>query len=477
MESRDIGRTGSPVDAVGMARTVRRVHMVGIAGAGMSGIAEVLVNRGFAVTGSDLRRNETTARLESLGVSIRQGHLASAVEGADVVVLSSAVPPENPELRAAREQRIQVVRRAEMLAELMREKLGVAVAGSHGKTTTTSMIASILGQGGLDPTVVVGGKLNAVGSNAQLGKGPYMVVEADESDGSFLHLSPTVAVVTNIDAEHLDHYRGGLEEVREAFRGFIERLPFYGLAVLCVDHPVVQGLLPALDRRVVTYGTSPQADLRAVNIRFVNARTHFEVVGTSGSRGEHVLEMVGAHNVSNALAALAVADELGVAADRAKAGLEAFVGVDRRFSVRGEVGEVLVIDDYGHHPVEIEATLDGARKAYPGRRVVAAFQPHRYSRTRDLLTDFGRAFHDAELVFVLPVFAAGEAAIPGAERDDVLDSIRGQGHRDARSLEGLLGAADALADVLRAGDVFIAFGAGDIGRLGQDLVAALEQRN
>lgn len=462
--------------ALGMARRVRRVHMVGIGGAGMCGIAEVLVNRGFEVQGSDLRGTEVTARLAEQGVDVKIGHAAAHVDGADVVVVSSAVPPNNPEVLEARSRKVPVIRRAEMLAELMRLQLGIAVAGAHGKTTTTSLVGSILAHAGLDPTVVVGGKLNAIGSNARLGAGPCLVVEADESDGSFLHLFPTIAVVTSIDAEHLDHYQGGLPAVRAAFRDFLARLPFYGLAVLAGDHPEVQALLPGLERRVVTYGLSPQADLRAVDLEFEGPATTFEVVGKDGARGRHRLGMLGRHNVENALAALAVAEEIGVPPEVARAGLERFEGVDRRFSVRGEVGGILVVDDYGHHPTEISATLLGARAGHPDRKIVAVFQPHRYTRTAHLLAEFGGAFHEAETVYVLPIYGAGEAPIEGVDREAVVRSLRDHGHRDVRRLAGLPAAARTLADDLRPGDLVIAFGAGDVGRLGAELVRVLGVR-
>lgn len=448
--------------------------MVGMGGAGMSGIAEVLVNRGFDVSGSDLRSSEVTMRLRELGAEVFEGHDAGHVEGADVVVISSAVGASNPEVQEARRRSVPVIRRAEMLAELMRSKLGVAIAGAHGKTTTTSMVASVLAEAGLDPTVVVGGKLNAVNSNAQLGAGPIMVVEADESDGSFLHLAPTVSVVTNIDIEHLDHYRGGLEELRDAFATFLGRLPFYGLAVMCADHPEARRLLPDLDRRVTTYGFSPQADLRATELSYEGSATSFEVSDHRGSRGTHRLRMVGAHNVQNALAALAVSDELGVDPDTARKGLEAFSGVDRRFSVRGERRGVLVVDDYGHHPTEILATIRGARSGHPERRIVAVFQPHRYTRTAHLLSEFGGAFHEAESVRVLPVYAAGEEPIAGADHQAVIAAVRSQGHRDARALSDVTKAAAELAPELSEGDLVIAFGAGDVGRLGRLLLGELE---
>lgn len=478
--SRDGGAAASskslsagPRGVLGMARRVRTIHMVGVGGAGMSGIAEVLVNLGYTVRGSDVRSSEVTAHLAECGVDIRLGHAATHVDGVDVVVVSSAIRSDNEEVKAARHRRIPVIRRAEMLAELMRACFGIAVAGSHGKTTTTSMVGSILAEAGLEPTVVVGGKLNAVGSNAQLGAGPYMVVEADESDGSFLHLSPTVAVLTNIDPEHLDHYAGDFGQLKAAFRDFLGRLPFYGLSVACGDHPEVKALLRGLDRRVVTYGLSEGVDLRASDLRQSVDGTEFSVSGPKGPRGAYRVAMLGAHNVQNALAALAVADELGVSPEVARLGLAGFAGVDRRFSRRGEVGGILVVDDYGHHPVEIAATLAGARCGYPGRRIVAVFQPHRYTRTASLLGEFGGAFADAEVVFVLPVYGAGEAPIEGVDALSVVSSLRKAGHPDSRLLSGLQGAADLLLPELRSGDIVIAFGAGDVGRLGRALVETL----
>ena len=461
------------LDAWGMARRVQRIHMVGVAGAGMSGIAEVLVRSGYRVQGSDLRENEVTERLVRQGVCVFRGHAGDQVEEADVVVVSSAVGSDNPEVCEARRRGIPVIRRAEMLAELMRSKLGVAVAGSHGKTSTTSLIGAILHHAGMEPTVVVGGKINAVGSNAQLGAGGCLVAEADESDGSFLHLFPTVAVVTNVDPEHLDHYAGGMPELREAFRAFLSRLPFYGLAVVCADHPEVPRLVAELDRRVRTYGLSSQAELQARNVRFEGHQTVFEVLGPEGSRGVHRLRMLGLHNVQNALAALAVADELGVSAAVARDGLEAFSGVDRRFSLRGESNGTLVVDDYGHHPAEIEATLAGARSGYPNHRIIAVFQPHRYSRTAQLLEAFGSAFSEAAAVYVMPVYPAGEAPLPGVHHEAIVEALKRHGHRSAHPLAGLPTAAEELAPRIEPGDLVITFGAGDIGRLASDLLDLL----
>ena len=458
---------------LGMARRIRNIHMVGIGGVGMCGIAEVLLNLGYRVSGSDLRQTEITHRLGRLGAHIIQGHKAESVDGADVVVISSAVPATNPEVMQARSKRIPVIRRAEMLAELMRLKFGVAISGAHGKTTTTSLIAQVLGYAGLDPTVVVGGKLNAVGTTAQLGKSPLMVVEADESDGSFLHLSPTVAVVTNIDVEHLDHYKGGIEEIRSTFKNFLSRLPFYGLAVMCGDHPQIREILPKLDRRVVTYGFGEDVEIRAIDIEFDGPRTSFEVISSQGSLGRHSLSMLGQHNVENALAALAVAYELGVSVDVAREGLLGFKGVDRRFSVRGEINDIIVVDDYGHHPAEIVATLKGTRCAYPNRRIVALFQPHRYSRTKHLLSDFAESFHLAQKVFVLPVYAAGEEPLPGADYLDVVGAISASGHNDVSPVGNMEEAIEVVCSSVTPGDLVIAFGAGDIGQFGGLLVQAL----
>ena len=459
--------------SVGMARRCRRIHFVGIGGIGMSGIAEVLANLGYDVQGSDLRSSEVTRRLQSFGVTVHEGHDPDHVSDADVVVVSSAVADSNPEVRAARRHKTPVIRRAEMLAELMRLKYGIAVGGTHGKTTTTSLVAAILTHAGLDPTIVVGGKVNKLGTTAKLGQGPYLVAEADESDGSFLHLSPSIAVVTNIDPEHLDHYRGGLDEIRETFVTFVNRIPFYGLAVLCIDHPEVQGILPSVEKRYVTYGLSAQADLMARHLRFEGPKTEFEVFRRGDSLGTFRLNMLGHHNVSNALAALAVADELGVEMDRAREALADFDGVERRFSVRGEVGGVMVVDDYGHHPAEIRATLQGVRQAYPDRRVLAVFQPHRYSRTKLLAADFASAFNDADMVLLTPLYAAGEAPIEGVNSAMLAEVIRQHGHHDVRLADDLDDAVQRTKSVSRPRDVVLAFGAGDIGRFGKRLVEEL----
>jgi UDP-N-acetylmuramate--alanine ligase len=451
-----------------------KVHFVGIGGIGMSGIAEVLLNLGYAVSGSDLKGSDTTRRLSSLGAAVRVGpHSADNVGVCDVVVVSSAVKKENPEVVAARARKIPVIPRAEMLAELMRLKYGIAIAGSHGKTTTTSMIATVLAAGGLDPTAVVGGKLNSLGSNAKLGKGELMVVEADESDGSFLKLSPAIAVVTNVDPEHLDHY-GTLERLKEAFGEFVNRVPFYGAAVMCLDHPNVQSLLPLLEKRVVTYGFSAQADWRADEVRLEGFMTRFRVWRRGEDLGEFGVQMVGRHNAQNALAAIAVADEMQVPLAVARQALSSFGGIQRRFTVRGEARGITVVDDYGHHPAEIRATLKGAKQAF-GRRLVIAFQPHRYSRTQLLMDEFSTAFNDADVLFVTDVYAAGEEPIPEATGERLAEAVRACGHRDVTFVPSRSQLALALKARVQPGDLVITQGAGDINQCGPELLALLEE--
>ena len=385
-------------------RRIAHIHLIGIGGAGMGGIAEVLVNLGYKVQGSDLRANAVTARLQKMGVRIFIGHAAAQVEGADVVVVSTAVGPANPELLAAQQARIPVVPRAEMLAELMRFRQGIAVAGTHGKTTTTSLVASVLAEGGLDPTSVIGGQLKSAGSNARLGTGRFLVAEADESDASFLHLQPVIAIVTNIDNDHLITHGGDFDKLRQSFVAFLHNLPFYGLAVLCSDDAEVRGILPQVGRPMIRYGLNEDADLRAVGLVRQGARTRFEVLREGRKPLAVTLNLAGLHNVRNALAAIAVATELGVADAAIQRALESFQGIGRRFETIGEVktpaGRVTIVDDYGHHPTEIEATLEAARQAWPGRRLVLAFQPHRYTRTHDLIDDFGRVLSGADALIV-----------------------------------------------------------------------------
>ncbi|MEN9799061.1 MAG: UDP-N-acetylmuramate--L-alanine ligase [Pseudomonadota bacterium] len=452
-------------------RHAANVHFVGIGGIGMSGIAEVLLNLGYRVSGSDLKASDTTRRLEGLGARVSLGHRAENLDHPNAVVTSSAVKADNPEVVAARQRKIPVIPRAEMLAELMRLKYAVAVAGSHGKTTTTSMVATVLAAAGLDPTAVVGGKVNVLDSNAKLGNGDLMVVEADESDGSFLRLHPSIAVVTNIDPEHLDHY-GSLEALQAAFTDFCNRVPFYGLNVLCLDHPNVQALLPYVEKRFVTYGSAHVADYRLENVRLEGFSTHFRVFRRNEDLGDFSVRMVGAHNALNALAVVAVADELEVPLEKVKEALAGFAGVQRRFTVRGEVNGITVVDDYGHHPEELRATLAGARRAF-GRRIVVAFQPHRYSRTRDLMTDFARAFNDADVLFVTSVYAAGEEPIPHAGGAELAEQVAAFGHRDVTFVEKRAGLPEAMTKRLQPGDLVLTLGAGDITQTGPELLERL----
>jgi UDP-N-acetylmuramate--alanine ligase len=447
-----------------------KIHLVGIGGIGMSGIAEVLLNLGYAVSGSDLKDSEATRRLAGLGGVIARGHAAENVRDVDVVVISSAVRRDNPEVVEARRRKITVIPRAEMLAELMRLKYGVAIAGSHGKTTTTSMAAHLLAHAGLDPTAVVGGKVNAFGSNAKLGKGDYMVVEADESDGSFLRIPPTIAIVTNIDAEHLDHWRTP-EALRRGFVDFVNRVPFYGLAILCIDHPTVQSLLPEVEKRVATYGESHQADYRAEGIEVSGHSVRFDAYRRQAPLGRFEVAMVGRHNALNALAVIALGDEMGIAPDVMREALASFQGVQRRFTIRGEAGGVTVVDDYGHHPAEVKATLQGAREGFK-RRVVCLFQPHRYSRTRDLMADFATAFNDADVLLLTDIYAAGEDPIPGATAANLADAIRACGHRDV-TLVPRAELARVARERVRPGDLVLTLGAGDITVAGPELLGLL----
>ncbi len=448
----------------------QRIHFVGIGGIGMSGIAEVLINLGHQVSGSDLKESGTTRRLASLGARISLGHHPDQVEGADVVVVSSAVKEDNPEVIGARERLIPVIPRAEMLAELMRLKYGVAVAGAHGKTTCTSLVATLLAAGGLDPTVVVGGKLAALGSNARLGSGEFLVAEADESDGSFTRLSPVVVVVTNVDREHMEHY-GSDQALDEAFVEFMNKVPFYGAAILCLDDPRLAGLIPRVNKRTVTYGLSSQADLQARDLRPAGLGCRFALYARGRAAGEVELPLPGRHNVQNALAALAVARELGMDLETAARALGDFAGVGRRFEAKGETpGGVLVIDDYCHHPSEIKATLTAARECWPERRLVVVFQPHRYSRSRDLFDEFTTAFYGADELLVLDIYAAGEPVDPAVSAEAMAGAIRDHGHRSVEYVGGRDEAAARLAKTLRAGDVLLTMGAGDVWRVGEEML-------
>ncbi|HEY0270890.1 MAG TPA: UDP-N-acetylmuramate--L-alanine ligase [Sphingomonas sp.] len=466
----------------GVATDIGTIHFIGIGGIGMSGIAEVMCNLGYTVQGSDVAESYVIDGLRKRGIKVMIGHDAANLGDAAVVVTSTAIKRGNPEVELALEQRVPVVRRAEMLAELMRLKSTVAVAGTHGKTTTTSMVAALLDAGGVDPTVINGGIINSYGSNARLGASDWMVVEADESDGSFLRLDGTYAIVTNIDPEHLDHY-GSFDKVKDAFVEFVENVPFYGAALLCLDHPEVQAILPRVrDRRVVTYGFSAQADVRGVNVTPIPGGNRFETIvrhrdGTSRSIEGIELPMPGRHNVSNALAAIGVALELGVPDDVIRTGFAKFGGVKRRFTKVGEVpfdsGAAVIIDDYGHHPVEIRAVLSAAREGAKGR-VIAIVQPHRYTRLRDLMDEFQQAFNDADIVYVAPVYAAGEPPIPGVDAAALVAGLRTRGHRAASEIASADALAAELAHVVQPDDMVICLGAGDITKWAAGLASAIE---
>ena len=450
---------------------IRNIHFVGIGGIGMSGIAEVLLNLGYRVSGSDLKETEVTRRLQTLGCEIDYGHRRENVKEADVLVVSSAVRPNNPELEVAEERLIPVIPRAEMLAELMRMKVGIAIAGTHGKTTTTSLIATVLGAAGLDPTVVIGGRLNSIGSNAKLGQGEFLVAEADESDGSFLKLMPTIAVVTNIDPEHLDYYKG-IEEIKEAFLHFLNKIPFFGLAVLCLDHPNIQSLLPKLKKRFTTYCLTAQADFHAQEIEFDGLSAAFEVLYHREKIGRLRIRMPGLHSVYNALAAVATAFELDIPFKTVQETLKDFGGIKRRFQIKGEKKGVLIVDDYGHHPVEIIATLKAAKTGWK-RRVIAVFQPHRYTRTQTLFQDFLAAFYDADILILTDIYAAGEDRIEGVESRALFEGIREYGHKDVTYLSNKKDIVDHLLRIVAPGDMVITLGAGDIWQVSEELVRRL----
>jgi UDP-N-acetylmuramate--alanine ligase len=458
--------------------TFRRVHFIGIGGVGMSGIAEVLHNLGYAVSGSDRANSPTAQRLQRLGIQVHVGHAVENIDGAEVVVTSSAIHQDNPELLAARAARIPVIPRAEMLGELMRFRRGVAIAGTHGKTTTTSLTASVLAEAGYDPTFVIGGQLNAAGANARLGTGQYLVAEADESDGSFLLLSPVIAVVTNIDADHLENYHGDFAEVKKAFADFLHRLPFYGLAVLCVDDPEVAVLAKSTTRRVLTYGIDTvDADVRAINVSQHGFEMHFDLMLPGRAEALPVkLNLPGRHNVLNALAASAIGWQLGVEAEALARALENFEGVGRRFHRRGEMaldqGSVLLVDDYGHHPREIAAVFAAARGGWPERRLVVGFQPHRYSRTRDLLDDFANVLAEADVLVLTDVYPAGEAPIAGADGRALARAVRARGKVDPVLVEHPRDLKDTLPALLRDGDLLLLLGAGDIGAAAVEMAQA-----
>ena len=453
---------------------VKHIHLVGIGGIGMSGIAELLLNLDYFISGSDLRKTEVTEHLSDLGGKIFLGHRPQNINGADVVVFSSAVKGDNPEIVEARERSIPVIPRAEMLAELMRLKYGIAVAGSHGKTTTTSMIASILTEGGFDPTVVIGGRLNIWGgSNARLGRSDFLVAEADESDGSFLALSPSIAVVSNIDHEHIDFYRS-MNNLRKTFVDFINKIPFYGRAILCVDDKEVQGLIPKLTKSYLTYGLNPQSDIRASGISKEGLNTTFDVIFKSRLAGNVTISIPGEHNILNALAAVGVGLELDIDFKYIMEGLKNPGGLKRRFEIKDERGGILFLDDYGHHPTEIIATLSAAKECWPDRRLVVVFQPHRFTRTRDLYDKFVISFNQADFLIITPLYGAGEEPIPGVDSRTLYQGIRNHGHRAVTYCDSTEDTISELLDQIRPGDIVLTLGAGDIHLVGTDLLKRIE---
>ncbi len=461
-----------------MRHKVKRVHFVGVGGSGMSGIAEVLLNLGYDISGSDMSTNATTQRLAALGVRVFTGHAAAQIAGADAVVVSTAVKADNPEVVAAREKHIPVVPRALMLAELMRLKQGIAIAGTHGKTTTTSLAASVLAEGGLDPTFVIGGRLNSAGANARLGAGEFIVVEADESDASFLHLQPVLSVVTNIDADHMETYGHSLDNLKQAFVDFVHRLPFYGMAVLCQDDANIRDIIPKITKPITTYGLSPEAQVRAVDIQHSGGQMRFRVVRAIDDAAADLvvtLNLPGVHNVLNALAAIAVGMEVGVPDERIVHALAEFKGVGRRFQRHGEValaggGQFTLIDDYGHHPVEMAATVAAVRGAFPGRRLMLAFQPHRYTRTRDCFEDFVKVLSTVDALVLTEVYPAGEAPIVAADGRALVRAVRVQGKVEPLFVENVGAVPAAIRDVARDGDVVLTMGAGSIGGVAGALV-------
>lgn len=448
------------------------IHFVGIGGIGMSGIAELLLNLGYKVSGSDLKFSDITSRLKTLGGNVYEGHRPEHIVGADVVVTSSAVRNDNPEVSAAEAAVIPVIPRAEMLAELMRLKYSIVIAGAHGKTTTTSIVSAVLAQGKLDPTVVIGGKLIGIGSNAVLGQGDFIVAEADESDGSFLKYSPSIAVVTNIDREHLDFYRD-LEQIQDVFLQFLDRLPFYGQAVLCLDNEPIQALIPKIKKRYTTYGMSSQADLTIRDVGFEHRRSRFAIELKGRPLGEVVLNLPGIHNVYNAAASIAVGLELDIDFEDIKAALEGLAGVQRRMEIKGESRHILVVDDYGHHPTEIKMTLKAMAESWPERRKVVVFQPHRYTRTRALFDDFTRAFYQSDELLVLPVYAASEDPIEGVNAASLCEGIQAHGHRSVYCMAGFKQTLKHLKKTLKAGDLLLTLGAGDVWKVGEDVLKKL----
>lgn len=456
-------------------RRVERIHFVGIGGAGMGGIAEVLLNEGYNVSGSDIASSAVTERLAALGAEIFIGHNATNIQGASVVVVSSAIKAENPEVATARELRVPVVRRAEMLGELMRFRHGIAIAGTHGKTTTTSLMASVFAEAGADPTFVIGGLLNSAGSNARLGAGRYLIAEADESDASFLHLQPMATVITNIEADHMDTYQGDFEKLKATYLEFLHNLPFYGLAVVCLDDPVLRQLIPSIGRTVLTYGFSDDADYQISDFSQSGTVSQFVITDPAGNQREISLNLPGRHNALNATAVFALAQDEGIAEHAILTALRQFEGIGRRFQQYGEfetgAGKVLLLDDYGHHPTEVAATVAAVRSAWPERRLVMCYQPHRYTRTRDLYDDFARVLSEVDTLLLLEVYAAGEAPIPGADSRSLARSIRARGQLEPIYVAQPADLAASLADVLKEGDVVLTQGAGNIGALVKQLAA------
>ncbi len=455
-----------------MFKKIKHIHFVGIGGIGMSGIAEVLLNLGYKVSGSDMKESDTTERLRKLGGEISIGHGAENVKAPHVVVISSAVKNDNVEVIAAREKQIPVIPRAEMLAELMRLKYGVAIAGAHGKTTTTSMVATVLAAGGIDPTVVIGGKLNSLGTNAKLGQGEFLVAEADESDGSFLKLSPTIAVVTTIDAEHLDYYKD-IDEIKAAFLSFINKVPFYGVSILCLDQPHIQALIPEVRKRYLTYGMSTQADYQAKEVSLKPLGSRFKVLHHEQDLGWFELSVPGVHNINNSLAAIGVARELDIDVEIIRKALKEFSGVQRRFTIKGEAEGIIVVDDYGHHPTEVKATLAAAAAGLE-RRVVVVFQPHRYTRTQHLLEEFFTAFNQADKLIVMDIYAAGEKPIPGVSGQALYEGIKKHGHKDVTFLPDKGAVVDCMVGTLKKGDLMITLGAGDVWKVGEQVLEKIK---
>ena len=460
-----------------MFKGVRKIHMVGIGGIGMSGIAEILLDQGFEVSGSDRQLSEITERLEKLGAKIFKGHAGKNLDEADVVVYSSAVHSDNPELVAAAEKKIPVIRRAEMLAELMRMKYGIAIAGTHGKTTTTSMTSLVLMEGNLDPTVIVGGKLSSFGgTNARLGHGDYIVVEADEFDRSFLQLTPVIAAITTLEREHLDIYTD-LEDIKRAFVEFANKVPFYGFVILCLDEPSIQEILPLIRKKVVTYGINAQSDLRAVNISFHANKSKFNLLRFGKDLGEIKLNVPGLHNVKNSIAAIGIGLELGMEFSKIREAVESFTGVFRRIELKAEIDDVMVIDDYAHHPTEVQATLSALKSGWPQKRVVAVFQPHLYSRTRDFHDEFGKSFLDADVLVVTEVYPAREEPIQGITGDLIVNDAKSFGHKEAYYVQDKKQLPEFLMKLKKKGDIVVTLGAGDISKFGEEFIVKLKSSN